>query len=156
MPEAVLATIILLPALITYFLRSNAALGYLALCVGFVLSTSVIGDLKHLLSESNLSLTNDTLAIILISLPFTVTLLMSRKAHTKGLSLWVNVLIAILSGGLLALSVVPLLNSQTSFNVLDSSLWTQLSKYQAATIGAGAFLSLITVWLGHTKTHKKH
>ena len=157
MPEALLAGLIVAPALITYLLKSNAALAYLALCVGFVLSTSVIGDLKHLLSETNLSVTSDTLAIVLISLPFVLTLLLTRKAHTKGLMLWLNVLIALLGGALLALSIAPLVNSQTSFNVLHSNFWDQLSKYQAALIGAGAFLSLFTVWLGgHHHKSKKH
>lgn len=156
MPDTVLAAIIIAPAALTYFLKSNAALGYLALCVGFVLSTSVIGDLKHLLSETNLSLTNDTLAIILISLPFAATLLLTRKAHTKGLMLWTNTAIALLGGALLALSIGPLLNSTANFNVLQTNFWTQLSRYQAAIIGGGAFLSLITVWMGHSKTRKKH
>ena len=156
MPDAVLAALILLPVVITYAIKSNAALGYLALCTGFVLSTSVIGDLKHLLSETDLSITNDTLALILIAFPYIATLFLARKAHAKGMMLGLNLVAALLGGALLALSVGPLLNSTTNFDVLNSNIWTQLDKYQSAIIGAGAFLSLVLVWLGGSHKAKKH
>jgi len=156
MPDVVLAGLILGPVIITYFLKSNGALGFLALCVGFVLSTSVIGDLKHLLSETNLSIANDTLALALLGLPLVLTLLLSRKAHAKGLFFYAQLLAALLAGGLLALSAGPLINSSVSFNVLDSNFWTQLQKYQSGIIGAGALLSLLLVWLGSSHHTKKH
>jgi len=155
MPEAALALLIFAPLVITYALQSNAALGYLALCAGFVLSTSVVGDLKHLLSETNLSLASDTLALCLLIIPYALTLLLSRKAHEKGLLLYANLLAALLGGGLLALSAGPLISSETSFNVLDSNFWSQLQQYQSVIIGAGAGLSLLLVWTAHSR-HKKH
>ena len=156
MPDVVLVALIVAPVLVTYFFKSNAALAYLALCVGFVLSTSVIGDLKHLLSETNLSITNDTLAMILIALPFLMTLVLSRHGTGRGAMFFAQLLVALLGGGLLALSAGPLINSSVSFNVLDSSLWTQLQKYQSAIIGAGSFISLALVWLGSGHHSKKH
>lgn len=155
MADIVLAVLILAPIVLTYILKSNAALGFLALCAGFVLSTSVIGDLKHLLSETNLSVTSDTLAAGIITLPFLITLLLCRHKGGKGPLLYAQLLAALAGGALLALSIGPLLAS-TQFNVLDSSFWTQLQKTQAAVIGAGGLLSLILVWLGGSKHAKKH
>lgn len=155
MPNVVLAILILAPVAITYFLKSNAALSFLALCSGFVLSTSVVGDLKHLLSETNLSVANDTLGAILVAAPFLITLLLCRHNTGKGIMLWGQLIAALAAGGLLALSLGPLLSS-TQFNVLDSSFWNQLQKIQAATIGVGAIVSLFLVWLGGTKRFKKH
>ncbi|HVX58149.1 MAG TPA: hypothetical protein VG964_00240 [Candidatus Saccharimonadales bacterium] len=154
MPDVALAVVILIPLALSFLLKSNAALAYLALCVGFVLSTSVVGDLKHLLSESNLSVADDTLALCLLGAPYILTLLTCRKAHEKGALLYANLLVALLGGGLLALSAGPLINSETSFNILDSGFWSQLEKYQSAIIGAGATLSLLLVWLPHSR--KKH
>ncbi|HEU5005226.1 MAG TPA: hypothetical protein VFT49_04030 [Candidatus Saccharimonadales bacterium] len=154
MPDIALAVLILVPAAITFFLKSNAALSYLALCAGFVLSTSVIGDLKHLLSETNLSVTSDTLALVLLIAPYLLTLLVTRKVHEKGLFLYLNLIIALLGGGLLALSAGPLFGSSSNFDIVDSKFWTQLSNYQAAIIGAGAGLSLLMIWSG--RHHKKH
>jgi hypothetical protein len=39
MSDALLATLILLPAVLAFFLKSNAALGFLALCGGFAAIT---------------------------------------------------------------------------------------------------------------------
>jgi hypothetical protein len=155
MTDIVLAAIIILPFLITLFLQCDAAMGFLALCVGFVLSTSVIGDLKHLLSETDLSVTSDTLAILMLILPYFLTLLIKGKAHSKGPLLFANLAAALLGGGLLALAAAPLLHSSDNFNIMDSDLWTWLVKYQSAVIGLGAFLSLVIIWLGPTR-HKKH
>lgn len=155
MPDIVLAVVIAAPVLITYIFKSNAALGYLALCVGFVLSTSVVGDLKHLLSETNLSVASNTLALALIGLPYLLTLLLCRKAHARGPMLIANLAAALLGGGLLALSAGPLINSISTINILDDNFWKQLIKYQSAIIGAGGLLSLVLVWLAprHSKKH---
>lgn len=155
MPDIVLATLIVVPVLITYVFKSNAALGFLALCVGFVLSTSVVGDLKHLLSETNLSVASNTLALALISLPYLFTLLLCRKTHARGPMLIANLVAALLGGGLLALAAGPLINAVSTINILDDNFWKQLIKYQSAIIGAGALLSLVLVWLSpkHSKKH---
>lgn len=155
MADAVLASLVFAPIVLTYFLKSNAALSFLALCVGFVLSTSVVGDLKHLLSETNLSVTNDTLGIALITVPFLPTILLSRSAHKKGMFFLLQLIAALACGGLLVLSVGPLL-SDTQANVFGSSFWTQLQKVQAPIIGAGALVSLMLIWAGNLKRPKKH
>lgn len=155
MPDIVLAALIVLPVFITYVFKSNAALGFLSLCVGFVLSTSVVGDLKHLLSETNLSVASNTLALALIGLPYLFTLLLCHKAHGRGPMLIANLAAALLGGGLLALSAGPLINAVSTINILDDNFWKQLIKYQSAIIGAGALLSLFLVWLSpkHSKKH---
>ena len=155
MENVVLGAIILLPVTMTLFLQCDAAIGFLALCVGFVLSTSVIGDLKHLLSETNLSVTSDTLAILMLIVPYFLTLLIKGKAHTKGIMLISNMTVALLGGGLLALAAGPLIHSSDNFSIQGSSFWLQLIKYQSIIIGAGALLSLVLVWLGpaHKKKH---
>lgn len=155
MADVALAALVLGPAVITYFLKSNAALGFMALCVGFVLSTSVIGDLEHLLSETNLSLTEDTLALILVLVPYLGTLLLSRKAAGRGMHFYLQLLVALAGGGLLALTIGPLLSS-SQVNIFDSKFWEQLQNIQAGIIGAGALLSLVLIWFGGIKHSKKH
>lgn len=147
--------LILSPAVLTFLLKSNAALGFLALCVGFVLSTSVIGDLKQLLSEMNLSVTNSTLAITLLVLPLVLTLLITRKSNSKGLKLWLQLLVALTAGGLLALSVTPVINADW-LDLSKSEAWKNLLKIQSGIIGAGALLSFALVWLSSKSRGKKH
>jgi hypothetical protein len=155
--NAVLILIILAPALITYLLKSDAALGFLALCAGFVLSTSVVADLKHLLSETNLSLTDKTLALILLLTPLIITLLTTRRAAGKGPKLYLHILTALCTGGLLALSLGPIINSSSQIDLANSQVWDVLQNIQSIIIGVGALLSLILIWVkGLKHSSKKH
>src|SRR5205807_1758782 len=110
MANVVLAVLLFAPLALTFLLKSNAALSFLTLCVGFVLSTSVIGDLKHLLSEINLSTTNSTLALIILIAPPVLTLLLTRKSSIHKAFFWLQLLAALGVGGLLALAVGPILS----------------------------------------------
>jgi len=146
MADISLAILVFGPLVITFLLRSNAALSFLALCVGFVVSTSAIGDLKHLLSEANLSVTDSTLATILIVAPLVITLLLTRRAHTRGFKFWLQLAIALCAGGLLALSLGPVLNTSGQFDITTSRFWGDLQKIQSEVIGGGALLSLLLIW----------
>jgi hypothetical protein len=156
MTEATLAVLIFGPLVITYFLKANAALAFLALCAGFVLNTSVIGNLKQLLSQMNLSLTNETLGLALLLVPLILTLLLTRRhSHHKSLLFFCQLLAALAAGGLLALSAGPLLAGSANFNFTNTSFWDNLTKIQAGVIGIGAAISLILIWLSNFK-HPKH
>lgn len=153
-----LAAMIFGPLVLTFLLKSNAALGFLVLCAGFVASTSVIGDLKHLLSQLNLSTTSSTISILLLTVPLVLTLLLTRKSASKGFKFWLQLVTALCAGGLLALSVAPILSSSSQFDVTTSSFWISLQKTQAAIIGIGALFSLLLIWftgLKHSR-RKKH
>lgn len=146
MTDVVLAVLIFGPLALTFLLKSNAALSFLALCVGFVVSTSAIGGLKQLLSQVNLSVTDSTLATILITAPLIITLLLTRRANTKGMKFWLQLVIALCAGGLLSLSLGPVLVSSGQFDITSSNLWGDLLKIQSWVIGGGALLSLLLIW----------
>ena len=157
MTDAVLVAIIAGPVLITYFLKSDAALSFLALCAGFVLSTSVVTDLKHLLSETNLSLTDKTLALILLLVPLVITLLTTRRSAGKGIKLYLHLLTAVCVGGLLVLSLGPIINSSSQVDLAHSGVWDKLQNVQSIIIGVGALLSLFLIWFKSLKhSSKKH
>lgn len=154
MANILLAALLLGPLVLTLILKSNAALSFLVLCTSFVLNTSVIGDLKNLLSQLNLSTTSTTLAIVLLSLPIVLTMLLTRRSSGKGLKLLVHLVIALCAGGLLALSIVPILSSSLQSDLISSSFWSNLQKIQSEIIGIGALLSLLLIWFGGSKHHK--
>lgn len=62
--------------------------------------------------------------------------------------------VALCAGGLLALVGVPLLSESVRANFADSALWENLQKIQSSIVGAGAFLSLVLVWLSSSKKSK--
>ena len=157
MTDAILVLMVVGPALITLLLKSDAALAFLALCTGFVLSTSVIADLKHLLSETNLSVATSTLALVLLLTPLILTLLVTRRTATKGIKRWLHILVALCAGGLLALSLGPIINTYSQVDLSHSQVWRGLQNAQSALIGVGALLSLMLVWFKALKhSGKKH
>jgi hypothetical protein len=155
MNDVVLGAIILAPALVTFLLKSDAALGFLTLCAGFVLSTSAIGDLKRLLSETNLSVTESTLALILLCVPLGITLLVTRNSSGKKAKFWFHLATALCIGGFLALSLGPVLERSSQLDVTASQFWDELQNIQSIIIGAGSLLSLGIIWFSCLKPHKK-
>lgn len=156
MGDILLAVLVLGPLAITFLLKSNAALGFLVLCTGFVLSTSVIGDLKQLLSQLNLSTTSSTIGILLLIIPLLLTLILTRGSAGKGFKFWLQIAVALCAGGLLVLSVGPILSSLSQFDVTISSFWTDLQKIQSEVIGIGALISLLLIWFVDLRRYSKH
>lgn len=158
MTDVVLVAMIASPLLITFLLKSDAALSFLVLCLGFVLSTSVIGDLKQLLSQTNLSVTESTLGLVLILTPFILTMLLTRKTAGKGFKFSLHLITAASAGCLLALSLGPVINTSSLINLFDSQVWQQLDNYQSVIIGVGAITSLMLIWTKALKksSKKKH
>lgn len=155
MVNILLAVLVFGPLVLTFLLKSNAALGFLVLCAGFVLNTSVIGNLQHLLSQLNLSTTSSTIGIILLIVPLVLTLLATRGSAGKGIKYWLQLTAALCAGGLLALSVGPILGSSSQFDVTTSNLWANLQKVQSEVIGIGALISLLLIWFNGLK-HRGH
>lgn len=157
MTDVILGALILAPVVLTLILKSNAALGFLALCAGFVLSTSAVGDLKQLLNEMDLSVTETTLALAFIALPLLVTLLLVRGSAKRGIQFILQLLVALAAGGLLALSIAPLLGHSSEFDLRTSKIWENIQSIQAGVIGIGALLSLVLIWVGgFSHSRKKH
>lgn len=158
MTDVLLGLLVLGPAIITFLLRSHAALGFLVLCAGFVLSTSVIGGLKMLLSQADLTVADSTLALVLLIAPLVITLLLVRGPKKNSFKFWLQIATAICAGGLLALSAGPVISTSTSFDLSNSPVWEILTNVQSLIIGIGAVLSLALIWsaaISH-KPSKKH
>jgi hypothetical protein len=159
MTDAILIGLVLLPAVITFLLKSNAALSFLALSAGFVAISFASTDLQNLTGQMSFSIDSNTLNLLLLSVPLLLTLLVTKKSTKGQPKLIIHVLIGLGAGGLLALISVPLLSSSLGQNFASSDLWTQLQKIQASIVGAGVFLSLVVIWVENLKHHtsgKKH
>ena len=158
MPDAILATIILTPLALTFFLKSNAALAYLALCGSFVLISFAGSDIKDLTGTLKLQIDSGTANLAILIFPFLLTLLLANKAFSgKGMFL-AQLAAALLAGAFLALVGVPLLNEASRTDFSGSWTWENLQKAQTPVIVAGVSWSLLLVWFGgfkHAKKHKK-
>src|SRR5947199_95696 len=83
-------------------------------------------------------------------------LLTQYHVHRRGIGLIVQLACALCAGGLLALTLGPLLVGSSQFNITSASLWKDLSKAQAGIIGVGSLLSLLAIWTHNFRGHKKH
>jgi hypothetical protein len=155
MPDAVLLIIILMPAVITFILKSNGALTFLTLCGAFTLISLGSAELQELSGQLELRIDGSTLNLILLTIPLLFTLLLTRKAFSKGPKMFLHLITAICAGGLLALIAVPLLNASARADFADSWGWENLQQVQTVVIAIGLVLSLFLIWSQKIKT-KKH
>ena len=161
MPLIVLGVLIGLPLLLTFVLRVNAGVIFLALCAGSVISQFVSNDVVQIVN-SILPRSGDTtgsvIQLLLLLLPAGLTILFMRRSITGAKTL-INILPAAGSGLLTALLAVPLLSAGTRYNIMASQAWSVLQQFQSLIIGAGAFVSLLVLWSSkpkHGKDKKRH
>lgn len=146
MADVILAALVLSPAILTWLLKSDAALSFLALCASFVVISFAGTDLQNLTGQLNFSINSGTLNLALLGLPILFTLLFTKRSFPSGTTRLLHIIIALCAGGLLALISVPLLSESVRANFADSKLWAGLQNIQSEVIGAGTFLSLMFIW----------
>jgi hypothetical protein len=160
MTEALLATLLLLPAVISYFLKSNAAVSFLALCGGFAVSTLSSSDIQHLFGKTKItSLTSDDVSLLLLAVPLILSLLFTFKAVSSRSMRLAHVIPAICAGGLLAAVSAPVFSQAMNINLAHSALWKDLQSAQSYIVALGLLVSLLLVWasgFSHGRSHGKH
>jgi hypothetical protein len=159
----VLACIIILPVALIAALRVNATLVFLSLCLGDVLAQFMVADansLSGLLSSAHVKATinptNNTWRIGLLLLPVVVTAAIMIHTVKGNSKMILNILPATGVGLVGALLVVPLLPLGTAQNLINTSLWSQITRVQDVIVGGSALACLGVLWLQRPKTSGKH
>lgn len=166
-PDIILGAIVLIPVVLLMFLRVNATLVFLSLCLGNVLVQFVAGDAESFLSlfatraDQNMDMGSDTLKIVLLLLPVVLTTVFMIRTVRGKTKLFLNILPAAGVGMLGALLVVPLLPSDLSQSITDSTLWAQAEQAQNLIVGVSALVCMFVLWLqrpkaGGEEKHGKH
>lgn len=158
MAEVFLAILILLPAVLTYLLKSDAAASFLALCGGFALFTLSGSDIEQLLGKTRItSLTSNNVDIALLVLPLFLTLLLTYRSVTSKNRRYFQLAPALCAGALLAVVAGPMLGDSLSFNLSNSAVWKNLHNAQTYILAAGLVSSLLLIWSGGRARHgRKH
>jgi hypothetical protein len=161
MADALLLVLILLPAALTYFLKSDAALAFLALCGGFAATTLSGSDIQHLVGQTKVtSLTSNNVELTLLAVPLLFTLFFTFKAVSGKARRYLSLIPALCAGGLLAVVAGPMFNDVLNASVTDSQFWSKLKDAQSFIVGVGLLASLLLIWSGgftHGRSHgKKH
>jgi hypothetical protein len=162
-PDVILAAIVLVPVVLLMFLRINAALVFLSLCLGSVLVQFIAPDAYTFLTlfsahvPKGLDEGNDTIKLILLLFPVVLTAVFMIKTVRGKTKSALNLLPAAGVGLLGGLLVVPLLPPGLSHNIINSSSWAEVAKAQDLIVGASALVCLFVLWLQRPKTgHDKH
>lgn len=164
-PQFILAAIVLGPVALLLFLRVNATLVFLSLCLGAVLVQFVAGETSAFLdfvgNQTEATVTDNAMQIILLLLPVVLTTIFMIRTVKGKTKLLLNALPAAGVGLLGALLVVPLLPPDLSDEIVNSSLWGEVQRSQSLIVGASALVCLLVLWLQRPKTgglgkHGKH
>jgi hypothetical protein len=159
MPEALLATLILLPVVLAYFLKSNAAIAFLALCGGFTAITLSGSDIQHLFGKTKItSITSNDVDLILLILPLLLTLFFSINSVAGKSVRLLNIIPALCGGALLAVVAAPMFDQALNVSFSSVSAWKTMQDVQSYIIAVGLLVSLLLVWSSgftHAKKHRK-
>lgn len=131
-PLVLMALIVAVPALLIVLARAKAALVFMALCVGTVLSTFVGDSALDMVQTFFKGYNTTTQAIVqigLLVLPMLLTLLFLAKTLSSSQFL-INIFPAILTGVTVLLLVTPLLPAGTMNSIYGTEVWSQLTAYQ--------------------------
>lgn len=147
--DVILMAALVLPVLLFLFLRVNAAMVFLSVCLGAVLVDHVAGDASLVagsFSPTTNSLSQTTIELSLLLVPaVATTVIMALSVHGK-IRIFLNLFPAAAASMLLVLLAVPMLPKGLAFALMSEQLWGWLSNAEALVIGAGALVSLFFLW----------
>lgn len=167
-PVILLAVLVLGPVVLLSLLRVNAALVFLSLCLGAVLTRFLGPDANYLINlvstqaPQATSLSQSTLQLILLGIPPVLTIFFMLRTIPKGFGQVLNLFPALGAGFLTALLAVPLLPTSNARAVMATGLWQQAAGFQDLIVGGSALLCLFALLSlrpragEHGKRGKKH
>jgi hypothetical protein len=151
-PIVVLAGLVVVPIVVLFVLRVNAALVFLSLCLGDILVQFVGKNAATIISNTgrNVQVTGTAIDLGLLVAPAVITTVLMVKT-VNGHKKLLNLLPAAGTGLLTALLVVPLLSSNLANNILQSKPWHDIQSIQSGIVAASALICLFFLLLQRPK-----
>lgn len=156
-PLILMGAIVGIPVVLVSLFRAKAALVFMALCAGSVLSTFVSDSALDMVQTFVKSYSSTTGAIILIGmlvLPALLTILFLRGT-VSGAKWLLNLFPAVLTGLMTLYLVVPLLPPGTGNAITGTTIWDQLVQYQAIVVSIAVGMSVVQLWAGSRSARRK-
>lgn len=139
------------------FLRTNTAIGYLALCAGSVLLLSS-GDNVGLVASSLTSGMSSAAMIAKIALlvtPLVICSILLRKQVSRWLLLF-SLVPAVCVAFLGTVLIVPLFSDGLRTSIQATDTWSLLVQYQETFTGIGLVASIMMIAMTIKNPHDKH
>lgn len=137
------------PALLFVFLRVNAAMVFLSVCLGAVLVQHVAPEantMMGLFTPKPSKFSQATIELVLLLVPAIVTTIITALSVHGRLKVVLNVVPAAAASMLAVLLVVPLLSGGLMHSLESQPTWRLLWNSEAFVIAAGALVSLFFLW----------
>lgn len=157
MTEYVLLAGMVAVVLILLILRTHTAIGFLALCAGFVL-LGVSGDNVGLMAASLTSGMGSaamTARIVLLFVPLVVCSVLLRGYLKKSL-LPLALVPAVCTALLGVIMLMPLLPDGTEQSIVSTQTWLLLEQYHEMVVGIGLVASTVLIAMTIKRPHDKH
>ena len=159
----ILIAALALPTLVFVFLRVNAAMVFLSVCLGSVLVDHVASEantMMGLFSAHPSTVSQTTITLVVLFAPAVVTTIVTALSVHGKVKVVLNLVPAVAASMLLVLLSVPLLPKGVTFAFESQAAWRMLWNAEALVIGAGALVSLFFLWTQrHSMRHhdkRKH
>ena len=138
------------------FLRINAAIVFLSLCLGSVLVQFVGPDASTILSSTSARSVGQSSSQYLVNvgillLPVILTSIIMIKSVKGKAHVAYNLLPAMGASALGALLVVPLMAPGLTGTIIRLPLWTELENLQTLIISISTLLTLLFLWMQRPK-----
>ncbi|MCA9329646.1 hypothetical protein KDA11_03290 [Candidatus Saccharibacteria bacterium] len=157
-PLIVIGVIVGAPVALIVLSRTKAALVFMALCVGSVLSTFVGDsalDMIQLFTRSYGATVSSSVQIGLLVAPALLTILFLGKT-IRGSKALLNIFPAFLTGVMTLYLVTPNLPKSVRLAILATDIWRDLSQYQAIIVSTVVLLSLSQLWASGAAGRSRH
>lgn len=165
-PSLLLGLIVIVPILLVFLLRVNAAVLFMSLCVGEVLVlflSNDTGTLSGVVSPGSASISQSTLKLALLLIPPLLTLIFMFHSIKGTFKTVINIAPAVAVGLVGALMIDPLLSKNYQRTLNHSALWHHLIANQGLIVACGALVSLLIFLLMrhrptrlNKRSHKHH
>ncbi len=152
--EFVLLAVLAAPVIILTFLRINAVMVFLSLCLGQMLVTYVAKDPASFIAfiAPHGGTTNTAaVEVAILFAPVVLTSVMMLFSVHGRLKVLLNMLPASGVGALMALLAVPLLMPGLRGAIEAEPLWQQLERLQPVIVGITAIISMTFLWFQRRK-----
>ena len=155
-----MAGIVLAPVVILSLFRVNAAIAFLALCLGSALSGYVASDTVEMLRgfiAQTPELNNMIISLLLLWLPVLVIAIFMLNTISKK-QVIINMLPAVMVGLFGLLLSVPFLTPDLNAAISGTNIYQQILSYQAVVVAAGTVVSLVFLRMRKKSVdkHSKH
>lgn len=150
--------LLLVPVLLVYFLRTNAAVLFFVFAAAVLLQTNIDKNVESFASAIIGNKNGTLIPLLLIAVPFIVAaVLFSRTVLNK--LLVVHLFLSLLIGLSLIVVLPSYVPSSLASSSMSSILYITLQPYTSLLLASALVISLLVTWQGRTKEHghkKRH